>query len=66
MCGEAAGNRAMSLDGFIAAPGHVIDWILEFAASARRLASLISARRLARPASQFRLACGGRAAGTGE
>lgn len=36
MCGAAVANRAMSLDGFIAALGHVIDWILEFAAPARR------------------------------
>jgi dihydrofolate reductase len=28
--GKVVVNRAMSLDGFIAGPGHAMDWILEF------------------------------------
>ena len=28
--GKVVVNRAMSLDGFIAGPGHTMDWIFEF------------------------------------
>ena len=28
--GKVVVNRAMSLDGFIAGPGHTMDWIFDF------------------------------------
>src|SRR5262249_56833941 len=30
--GKVVGNRSLSLDGFIAGPGHAMDWIFEFMA----------------------------------
>ena len=30
--GKVVVNRAMSLDGFIAGPGHAMDWIFDFMA----------------------------------
>jgi hypothetical protein len=43
--GKVVVNRAMSLDGFIAGPGHAMDWIFDFMRSEEAFPEVMAAHR---------------------